>query len=406
MPPAAAAPPTALSIVKSVQGAYSDALSLSDALERARSVANVIAPPLTGGRVPDGFAAAVAVVMVDPVQDAYELPGSQKRGLSKKALDDIAGAAGITWLPYPQSRRLDDGSDPRYCLFQAVALYRDFGCQPVTVSATKEMDLREGSPTVEAIVERCVRKAEKDAREANRELPKAEAERIGREKAANQLRELRLHIVGHAESKARNRAIRTAMGLRTSYTQADLKKPFVIARLQFTGRSEDPETQRQLTLMNAAAAMGGVAALYGSSQPALPGPTRQDPAPVTPPPAATVPPPAPGASAADEDLVEQEGPEDGYDGEAGPETPPAAAAAPRARPDTSGLVLPKTKNGPGEAVARTDTGLLEWWESRFLDNVNDEQRPPNYRAKDRDFLAAVTAELKWRKETGGDKVRE
>jgi hypothetical protein len=40
-----------------------------------------------------------------------------------------------------------------------------------------------------------------------------------------------------------NRAIRR-LGIRTSYEQTDLAKPFLVARIMFTGQTDDPELKR------------------------------------------------------------------------------------------------------------------------------------------------------------------
>src|SRR5690606_30110650 len=79
-----------------------------------------------------------------------------------------------------------------------------------------------------------------------------------------QLRELRLHILAHAESKAKNRAIRS-LGLKPAYTRADLEKPFVVAKLMWTGQSDNPELAMRFAEMTAARMLGGSRALFGQA---------------------------------------------------------------------------------------------------------------------------------------------
>lgn len=84
-----------------------------------------------------------------------------------------------------------------------------------------------------------------------------------------QVREMRLHIMAHAETKARLRAIRSGLGLRT-YTLKELQLPFVVARLAFTGQSDDPETKRMFAGAIATAFLGGRRSLYGGEGVARP----------------------------------------------------------------------------------------------------------------------------------------
>jgi hypothetical protein len=103
------------------------------------------------------------------------------------------------------------------------------------------MDLRDGSPQIDALIAK--------ARAKNRD-------------PAPQIREMRLHILAHAESKAKLRAIRS-LGLRSSYAPAELQKPFVVAHLVFTGKTDDPELRRAFALKRADAMLGATAMLYG-----------------------------------------------------------------------------------------------------------------------------------------------
>src|SRR5690606_27790933 len=90
-----------------------------------------------------------------------------------------------------------------------------------------------------------------------------------------QLRELRLHILAHAESKAKNRAIRS-LGLKSGFTEEDLKKPFVVAKLMWTGQTDDPELKRVFAEGTMNRMLGGSRALFGvAPEPRLPPPGRQ-----------------------------------------------------------------------------------------------------------------------------------
>lgn len=222
-----------------ITGAYHDAALVDQRLRAASARGHLVSPATVCGALPPGCAVALSVVQVDEAHETYDVGGG-KLGLGKSALDRISAGAGISWDAH-QSRRLDDGSDPHYCAWQAVGTYRRFDGTECQVIGNKEMDLRPGSPQVIALEER--------AKKKNRS-------------ADQQVREMRMHIVGHAETKARLRAIRS-LGIRSSYEPAELRKPFVVARLMWTGQSDDPELRRAFALKQADAMLGGVKALYG-----------------------------------------------------------------------------------------------------------------------------------------------
>jgi hypothetical protein len=109
-----------------------------------------------------------------------------------------------------------------------------------TVTGEVEIDMREGSPQIEAMKARA-----KDG--ANIE---------------SQIRDTRLFLLRHAETKAKLRAI-ADMGVKRSYTAQELSKPFAIARVMFTGKTQDPELRRMFASKIADSMLGGHRALYG-----------------------------------------------------------------------------------------------------------------------------------------------
>jgi hypothetical protein len=170
----------------------------------------------------------------------YPLSGG-KLGLDHTHLQAILGAAGGSM---EFSRRLDSGSHPHYCRMEVGIVYRLFDATPVRRSGTAEMDVREpNGPRYVEIMEK--------AKDGDRDPHK-------------QLLELRKFLLPQTETRALNRAI-AAMGVRRSYTKAELKKPFAVARLFFSGRSEDPEARKQFRAAIAQSFLMGQAALYGGS---------------------------------------------------------------------------------------------------------------------------------------------
>src|SRR6185295_13684583 len=132
----------------------------------------------------------------------------------------------------------------------------------------KEMDLREGSAQVQALWDRY--KAKKAAFE--RKGWKTPNEPTG------QIREMRLHILGHAETKAQLRAIRS-LGIKTSYTVEELRKPFVVARLMWTGQTDDPQLRGIFAEKIADSMLSGRRALFGQGGESF-APNRSGPAPL------------------------------------------------------------------------------------------------------------------------------
>lgn len=237
----------------SLSGTFSRGADVTQRLADASAGrAHLVAPATACDVVPEGCAVALSVVTIDPENDTYDV-GMGKRGLGKAALDRLGAAAGISW-DATQSRRLDDGRDPHYCVYYAVGTYRHFDGTEVQITGTKEMDLRVGSPQLEALEERA---------------------RLKGKSADAQIREMRLHILAHAESKAKLRATRS-IGIRSSYTRDELARPFVVAKLMFTGQSDDPEIRRMFASKRADAMLGGGRALYGVAPvPAFPAAASQ-----------------------------------------------------------------------------------------------------------------------------------
>lgn len=218
-----------------ISGSYSNPEKFKQLLAWAQDSAHVISPAFSCARLPEGCSLAVSVVWINPDTDAHDV-GMGKLGLLKHALAKVATAAGVRFDPHA-SGRLDNGADPYYVHYQAVGAWRHLDGSIIPIMGDKEMDLREGSAQVERI--------RKQSRDADK-----------------QIREMRAFILGHAQSKAELRAIRKALGIR-SYTKDELRKPFVVASLQFTGYSDDPVIRRENAAAIRNSMLGGAQALFG-----------------------------------------------------------------------------------------------------------------------------------------------
>lgn len=302
-PPPNQPPPTALARRDAdtmVKGSWTSAQVIDQELRAAAQRYHLVSPATSCGGIPEGCEVALSLVYVDPSTDrggpgeVYSVPGG-KLGLSGTTIKRIGAALGVDW-DTDRSGRLDDGSDTLYCHFRAVGFVRNFDGSIRTLSGEVELDLRDGSAQVEAMRQRS----------------------SSEDGFKSQLRDMRLFLVRHAETKAKLRAICDA-GLKRSYTKGELDKAFAVARLMATGRTDDPALREKFALMNFDKLTSGRAALYGQSHatgPArLPAPT---PASVpkfeghTPPPLGSV----------TDDLDDG-----GYDVDAEAAAPPATAAA-------------------------------------------------------------------------------
>lgn len=227
-------------------GSHDDAKGATQALAQLQEIGHLVSPAPACGTLPDGTAVVISAIQVDAPNETFPLPDG-KRGLGKVPLCKIAGALGVSWSP--ESGRLDDGSDPRFVHYRAVGYIRQFDGTMRQIIGEKVMDLRIGSAQCEAYEKRAKDKA---ARSGGK---------VG--DWESQIRDMRLFILEHAETKAQLRAIRS-LGLRSSYAESELQKPFFAAKLQFTGRSDDPELRRMFAEKIAESMMGATRQLYGA----------------------------------------------------------------------------------------------------------------------------------------------
>jgi hypothetical protein len=358
----AAKKPPATAITKAeneaaLVGTFHTAAAIDTRLAAAARDYHLVSPSTVAGRLPEGCGVALSYVHVQVESETYPIPGGG-RGLSKVVLDKIAAASGVSWHPR-ESRRLDDGRDPNFVVYKAVGIYRAFDGTPQIIQDEKLIDLREGSPTVVALIAKATRpkrgKVERDPRV--------------------QLAEARMHLYSTAVTKARLRAIRT-LGVKTAYTEEELKKPFVVARSVFTGKTDDPELKRLYGERIADAFLGSTAALFGPPSneqvlpaqrlaPALPLRQQADPEDV-------------GALLASGDAVDTTG----------------EAVPPAAKPDTS-LSLPHKKDEPAKPVREATDRDLEYWRNRLAENLDNGSS--KFPEMDEPLLIAIEHEIERRK---------
>lgn len=356
---------------ESYGGSYADPRAANAKLAALVENANLIAPATAVGTLPEGCEIAITIIQVDikkgpqkngkdtyPGGEVYDV-GLGKLGLVKVVLDRIASALAVSW-DSEASRRIDNGRDPHYCHYRAVGHVVMFDGSEREVSAEKEMDLRDGSAQIAG-------------------------------KSEKQVAEMRMHILAHAESKAKLRAVRS-IGIKTSYTEDELKKPFAIARVMFTGRTEDPQLRAAAFMMRAEANIRGRRALYGGSvapaqiaAPAYGGRAA--------PPVGTV-------QAEDDDIVVPP---------PRPTPKPAtqAPAAPTVGTDgrkLSGLLSPwtKTKGTPMEQLEDAD---LTFWLGKAKEDLQNAEKS-RFHNSARKAIGLIEAELAYRANPKREQVEE
>jgi hypothetical protein len=350
-------------------GTHTDPAKTTALLQEAQQSWNLVSPSPAIAQIPEGCAIALAAVFVDPKHDTYPIPGGSKLGIGKAGLDRIRGALGVKPVPN-ECGRIDDGSHPYYVRYRWVGYFHDFDGTKVPVVGEKIMDLRDGSAMTENL----------------HRIARAK----GKKGADSELAQMRAFILEHAETKARLRAIRS-LGVKTSYEAAELAKPFVAARLQFTGDFKDPETkgyfQRKLTdnfLDASAAAFGSGQA--GPTPTALPhaAPTR------------FLPPPPVEQSPDDDD---DDGPQAASQ-RSGPEPRPAQHSQPatdqvRHAEGSDQVRMPGKKGG---TVAEAEYDDLVYWRGKVAAGL---EADPNgkYAANNRKQLAMIEAEIAARDDT-------
>ena len=231
-------------------GPQSDVDLISAALLKAREKCNVLAPAMRLEYLPPDHMLSMLVVQfpLDGIEIKqwqgeesaakfqangvwYSLDGG-KVTLTKTALDQIAQAAGITWV-FEKCGRTDDRKTSLRWAYRMTCQLKGLDGRTREVSREHELDLREKSPA------------------AIKAAGKGGAGGTG-------LRNARINGAQLCESKAANRAIRAALGIH-SYSIEDARKPFVFPVLRWV-----PPANPMIQAMIAAKELGLTEQLFGS----------------------------------------------------------------------------------------------------------------------------------------------
>lgn len=260
--------------LEAFSGSSRDPSVITERLETAMASGHLVSPFTQCPTLPEGTEVAFSVVLVDsevdnrgfPVRagEIYLIAGGQY-GVSKTPLNKIKVARGVVWDPH-LSRRLDNQSNAHYQRYYAFGYYQNFDGSYATIEGEKEIDLRDGSALCKKIINAKVSKAlQKLPANANAERRTA-AEVAARRTAEEDINEARINITSNCQTKAELRAIRS-MGIKTSYTLEELKKPFIVTSIVWTGRTNDPDLKIPFAMKTADHFLGARNALFGQQAP-------------------------------------------------------------------------------------------------------------------------------------------
>jgi hypothetical protein len=168
-----------------------------------------------------------------------EDPGKQKFRLTKQALMKLSVCAGIIWS-VSETRRVDDGSNRNYVCYQAVGGLKKADGTPIFFKAQYDMDFEVVEAELRALYEKKTTGAW-----AKSKSPKEKAEYVEYCVTRDMLQK-RKHKLKLAEAGAMNRVVREILGLKNTYTIAELAKPFVMARIVFRPDYSDKDVKAKM----------------------------------------------------------------------------------------------------------------------------------------------------------------
>jgi len=203
---------------------------------------NVMVPAVVFDDPTSIWEPVLTVAEIDTNPEAKEIyPGQadNKFRMHGVALNKLANCAGIVF---------ENTQDPikkllpgLYCAYQTIGYRRQHDGSYTAYTATYALDLKVKE---EEIRDAHTAKIAKKYKDKNKEWQRARVEYM----TNRDLVQLRKYLVQLAESGSRNRVIRGILGLKSEYTLAELKKPFVVVNWRLKIDMSDPETKRLVTL--------------------------------------------------------------------------------------------------------------------------------------------------------------
>jgi len=194
-----------------------------------------------------------------PVVDKVTLSPDEKQGdvyndnnargmvITGKGLAKLATTAGIIW-DFNRCRRIDDRRDKNYCAFRAVGGLRKPDGAVVWADASYDIDF-------DVLWDQLQEKYAALAKQKNKDQAWADycTSRDWNQKLTHKLK--------LCETGAKNRVIRKLLGIKSTYTQGELAKPFVCPRIVFQPDYDDPDVKKAVLEAHIQSMTG----LYGPS---------------------------------------------------------------------------------------------------------------------------------------------
>ena len=189
-----------------------------------------------------------------------------KYAISRQGLLKLSGCAGVIWHT-GETRRVDNCQDKDYVCFQATGGVRKADGTPFFYQANYDLDFE----VIEDEIEEgyVSKRANYDRKPQDfswwHKMSSESQDAYINKCIRRDLLQKRKHKLKLAESGAMNRVIRALLSLKTTYTQPELEKPFVLARIIIKPDFNDKEVRKQLMT----AAIQSMTGIYGGRE-ALP----------------------------------------------------------------------------------------------------------------------------------------
>jgi len=199
-----------------------------------RNGAHILAP-MTLQTVPAMHRPVLAIVQIDPDPKNKEVYPQKGGGLSLSAIGwkKLADAMRIQWIP-EECRQTDDGRDPNRCAYRMVGRVKSLDGTWRRLIGDKEVQMdvvREELQDSYREKARAYQDDPKDGPAFRRAFPTPEAiEGWIQEKVRQDALQIRKHRLSRAQTGALARAVKS-IGVRETYSAAELAKPFVFPML-------------------------------------------------------------------------------------------------------------------------------------------------------------------------------
>ncbi len=203
------------------------------------------------------------VITPDPRPDKDKNRDFYKQGDNwapkKTLLLKVSDAGGLRWDP---DRCGFETNQPLFKLFKAVGFTLDAAGKPKAVIGHKELDLEVEIGDIRERAKTLKKGYGNNARDANEDEKQ--------QYIHNETLRLRKHAGSNCETKAYLRAVRAAFQLPATFTTEEIRKPWLIPRIDFTPDYSDPQVQAQLATQGASAGADLYPAVNYENMPAEP----------------------------------------------------------------------------------------------------------------------------------------